>query len=58
MKRIHKMIALVLGLGMIGVTANAQLTVTGGDLLIPNETASLAVILGNVQDLIDGKLNP
>jgi hypothetical protein len=41
MKRINQLTALVLGLVIGGFTANAQLTVTGGDLLVPNDSVGI-----------------
>ena len=41
MKRINQLTALVLGLVIGGFTANAQLTVTGGDLLVPNDRVGI-----------------
>ena len=43
MNRIMQLLTIVLGIGMLSFTANAQLTVTGGDLLVPNDSVGIGV---------------
>ncbi len=41
MNRITQLLTIVLGTIIIGFTANAQLTVTGGDLIVPNNNVGI-----------------
>ena len=51
MNRITQLLTIVLGTIIIGFTANAQLTVTGGDLIVPNNNVGIGTDSGITEKL-------